>query len=205
MKKLLLMASALLFSMCFISCGDDDDSYDKDAVDMGTTVKWHKYNLGATSETQSGDYFQWGVTAPSDFRGSINLANLYDDNGRIKSEKDAANVILGDGWRIPTPSEIIELYDSCNVVFTTMDNVDGLQFTSRSTGNTLFFPATGYMYKTLMMTEKQMKDEGIAGYYWTCYYNKEEGKARRFMFNSSSKKMENGSVLEGCFIRPVKY
>lgn len=204
MRKLLMMASAMLLSLGFMACGGDDETLDENMVDMGTSVKWHRYNLGATSESQAGDYFQWGSTTPSDYRGSINMIDLYNDNGVIKSQKDAANTILGDGWRIPTPTEFKELLDSCTTKLTTMDDVKGLLLTSKSTGNTLFFPATGYMSKTLL-TEKEMKDVGSAGYYWSCYFNKEEGKAMRFTYNSSKIKTEYGSVLDGCFIRPVKY
>ena len=36
------------------------------------------------------------------------------------------------------------------------------------------------------------------------YYSKEDGKAKRYEFSASSNGLKNASVMDGCFIRPVK-
>lgn len=209
MKKLFLMVSTVMLSLGFASCGGDEsnETYDENeyqnSVDMGTSVRWYKYNLGATTETEPGDYFQWSITAPSDYHGSVNMINRYSEDGTLSAQYDAASVILEKGWRMPTPEEMQSLENACDVEFTSENGVNGLEFKSKTTGNTLFFPAAGYMTKTLF-TEKEMKNEGVAGYYWTSYYSKEDGKAKRYEFSASSNGLKNASVMDGCFIRPVK-
>ena len=41
-----------------------------EAIDMGKGIKWSSMNLGATSETEYGDYFAWGETWPYYTMGS---------------------------------------------------------------------------------------------------------------------------------------
>ena len=40
-------------------------------MDLGLSVKWAKWNLGATQPEEYGDYYAWGETAPkSDYSWS---------------------------------------------------------------------------------------------------------------------------------------
>ena len=108
-------------------------------VDLGlpSGLKWAKCNVGASSETESGVYFQWGETSGvseslvgkySDenyswssyehCEGTRNTLTKYNiNNGQgtvdnkttIESVDDAATQIMGDGWRMPTRNDIGEL------------------------------------------------------------------------------------------------
>ena len=48
---------------CSVSVSDAS-SVEPEAVDMGLSVKWASFNLGATKPEEYGDYFAWGETEP---------------------------------------------------------------------------------------------------------------------------------------------
>ena len=86
-------------------------------IDFGlpSGTLWAKYNVGATSTSASGDYFQWGNTV------SKNLTNPYYDgttftkyneiDGKkiLDLEDDPAHVHMGGDWHTPTIEQFIEL------------------------------------------------------------------------------------------------
>ena len=116
-------------------------------VDLGLTINqggkkykviFAKSNLTdkglAEKETDSGDYFAWGATAPwySSFSGNTftwkpgydggysdeNYTNYCEgktifENGVLKMEYDAANVILHGDWQLPTKDIWVNLRDAC--------------------------------------------------------------------------------------------
>ncbi len=111
-----------------------------ESVDLGLSVKWRNWNLGANLPNEYGDYYAWGETSPKDnyswdtykwCNGSrscltkycpANKADYWDgaenpDDKKAYSDydyaDDAARVILGGEWRTPTLDEWKELLDSC--------------------------------------------------------------------------------------------
>ena len=57
--------------------------------------------------------------------------------------QDAAHANLGGNWRMPTKAECQEMYNNCNVVWTSDYNgtgVAGQLLTSKVNGNSVFFP-----------------------------------------------------------------
>ena len=105
-------------------------------VDLGleSGTLWAKCNIGATSETDYGIYFQWGETSGvsgslvgkySDenyswvsykyCNGSYNTLTKYNNNPShgenpdnittLEPVDDAATQIMGGNWRMPTPTE----------------------------------------------------------------------------------------------------
>ena len=94
---------------------------------------WGKCNLGATTEDEAGLYFQWGdirgysveeivkmnnkKTFKDDYKtyrfdGSSSDFTKYNSMDRkveLDLEDDAAYVMLGGGWRIPTVEDFVEL------------------------------------------------------------------------------------------------
>ena len=84
----------LLLSFSFASCGGDDDneslsgggitdlSRNREAVDLGLSVKWANMNIGANSETDYGTYFAWGETTGYTVIGATNVGA----SGNIKTE-----------------------------------------------------------------------------------------------------------------------
>ena len=101
-------------------------SLDEMAVDMGLSVKWANCDLGEQEYIQYGSHidmklFSWGCTQPV-ATSTLNIpkdrykywdasSNSYIDIGSQISgtEYDAAHVILGGKWRLPTKAEMDEL------------------------------------------------------------------------------------------------
>ena len=160
-------------------------SVDTNAVDLGLSVKWAEMNLGANTPEASGNYYAWGATAPNP-GGNYSWANCpycsdgYEekfskyvpmgkmsywggsgspDNKReLEPDDDAAAVKLGGKWRTPTSVEFEGLFKSCNTEWTTVNDVNGLKFTSKTTGNSIFLPAAGYSNGSLL---NDVGEEGL--------------------------------------------
>jgi hypothetical protein len=99
-----------------------------DYIDLGLSsgTLWATMNIGASSVTDPGFYFAWGETEPKSsytwenyaFGTEDNLTEYcYDENlgafdkTRLDLEDDAAHVLWGGGWHIPTIYQLQELYE----------------------------------------------------------------------------------------------
>lgn len=135
-------------------------------VDLGlpSGTKWATCNIGATKETDYGDYFAWGETITKDIYNWDTYAvedvvklpdSLYVDkdgfthtlegpeiNNIAGTPFDAATVNWGNGWRMPTKEEYEELLYECEWVWVSKNGVNGLKGTG-SNGNYIFLPAAG--------------------------------------------------------------
>jgi hypothetical protein len=141
---------------------------EQQVVDLGLSVKWGLYNLGASTNEDYGDYFAWGEVEPKNqfdwdnyiwcFDGNrysltkyCNVSEygyngLIDNKTVLEPQDDAARRILGNNWRIPTKEEWDELMNNSDQVFTVVNNVAGYLVTSKVSGYTeksLFLPAAG--------------------------------------------------------------
>ena len=141
------------------------------AVDLGLSVKWASINVGASAPEASGDYYAWGATAPNPggdyswakcpycsegygekFSKYVPMGKMsywggsgsLDHKRELEPGDDAAKARLGGKWRTPTSAEFEELFKSCDTEWTTVNNVNGLKFTSKTNGNSIFLPATGH-------------------------------------------------------------
>ena len=152
-----------------------------EVVDMGTTVKWATFNLGADAESQEGSDFTWGSVEPwnsdlyyycqlgeyrfsrGDSRGEYMLkytpveegaaGGVTDGRNYLLPEDDAASVKLGAHWRLPLAREWQELMDNCSWEETVVGSVRCIRLTSRLTGNSIVLPNGGYWTKTLIDPE----------------------------------------------------
>jgi len=122
-------------------------------IDMGLSVKWASTNLGANELNELGDMFAWGEIQPkTEFSwenykwcngtgDSLTKYNEADGKQDLDPEDDAARVIMGGKWRMPTPKECRELIRNCTrgkiIVYKGME---GIPFISNINGNTIFFP-----------------------------------------------------------------
>ncbi len=136
-------------------------------VDLGLSVKWAKCNVGAETETDYGDYFQWGSTEPNTADECIwsnapfnNRSSDYDKtyfnsvrdtvcpNDVLAKEYDTATQIMGGDWRMPTEAEFQELLSGTTNEWITNYNgtgVSGRKFTSKTDESKyIFIPAAGY-------------------------------------------------------------
>lgn len=146
---------------------------------------WASYNVGAEKPSDLGLYFSWGnveghrIDEGYDFSqatyDTTPAAAISED---LSLDQDAARVNLGSPWRMPTAAELQELYDNCTYVWTTLNGVNGMLFTSKANGNTLFFPAAGLYNGT------SLSDRGSDGLFWSSTYGSATS-ARCLSFGSS--------------------
>ena len=128
---------------------------------------WATKNLGASSKTDSGDYFAWGdIKGYSSTSGhEFTLANYkyYDsvngvytkytsDGADLLAEDDAAVQILGDRWHIPLSPEFFTLIENTEQSDATVNGVKGKLFSAKSgsaySGRSIFMPYAGAMFSS---------------------------------------------------------
>ena len=145
------------------------DNIEEHFVDLGlpSGLKWSKTNLGAENETDYGNYYMWGSIIPNTADecnwanapfndGSDSFEKRYfnayksewlDVNDNLKPEYDAAYKATDGAARMPTQDEIRELLKNTSKQWITDYNgtgVNGMKFTSKTNGNSIFIPAAGY-------------------------------------------------------------
>lgn len=118
------------------------------AVDLGLSVKWASFNLGASTPEDYGNYYAWGETEKKKFDDSSNY-RYGDDKEELDLEDDVAHMLLGGTWRMPTKAEFEELADEYNCFWewTEINGVKGYKVSARTIkymGNWIFLPAAGY-------------------------------------------------------------
>lgn len=119
---------------------------EEEAIDLGLSVRWAPFNVGATSPEAYGDYFAWGETKPKalykpdTYRWFQKSTGVMDIGKQISGTKlDAARVIWRGAWRLPTREECTELRDKCKWTLTTRNGVKGMLVTGPN-GNSIFLP-----------------------------------------------------------------
>ena len=185
-------------------------------VDLGLSVKWATFNVGATKPEEYGDYFAWGETEPkavynwSTYKwcnGSSSSLTKYctsssygivDNKTTLELSDDAARANWGGNWRMPTKAEQDELHEQCTWTWTTQNGVNGYKVTSNS-GKSIFLPAAGHR------DDNSLYSAGSESNYWSSslspvspYY------AYYLLFNSSYVDWDNfDNRYYGFSVRPV--
>lgn len=124
------------------------------AVDIGLSVKWADYNVGATFREPLGLYFTWGGLEGAR-KVDDPLPERWEDGSKysgkdrkllLDPEDDVAHVTMGEPWRMPTFEETQELVNSRDDsdykwTHTTLEGVPGWEVEYLPNGNRIFFPA----------------------------------------------------------------
>ncbi|MBR5061243.1 MAG: hypothetical protein IKX24_03775 [Prevotella sp.] len=171
-------------------------------VDLGlpSGTMWASFNVGASTPEEYGGYFAWGETEEKNVYRD-DTYKYYQDGSYVSlgddisgTEYDVAHVKWGGNWVMPTEGDIHELLDNCTSEWTTLNDVNGMKFTSKKNGNSIFLPATGWRLYDILL------DAGSVGYYWlstqysgVCGYN----------FNSGDTYWSNFDHYFGQSVRPI--
>ena len=189
---------------------------DSGYVDMGTSIKWAAYNIGATKPEDCGDYYAWGATSPSTFyswstyslcngsSSSLTKYNTSSSNGTIDNktvldaDDDVAHIRWDGNWRIPTDEEWTELVSSCIWNWTTYEGTNGRMVYSFETGNAVFLPAAGYR------VNEYFSFTGSYGSYWSSsLHTGSPTVAWELFFDSYDVRSSTNYRYCGLSIRPV--
>lgn len=171
-------------------------------VDLGlpSGCLWATCNIGADKPTDSGDYFAWGATEP------YNLDDCNTDNYKnteaariteIDDEHDAATLLWGKEWRMPTLTDIAELIEHTEFEFVENDELNYAVYTSKINGNKLIFPAAGYVYGSTLY------NRGSYGYYWS-RSRFSSASAWSLDVYSGGQGMSYNGRFDGFSVRPVR-
>lgn len=125
-------------------------------VDLGlpSGLKWATCNVGASSPTDFGGYYPWAGVEDANQTGEyytyFDRANwVYTkytkESGvfRLNPSDDVAHVTWSGKWRMPTKADFEELKAKCRYKWVVENGVEGMRFTSKKNGNSLFLPAAG--------------------------------------------------------------
>lgn len=159
-----------------------------DYVDMGTSVEWCRYNVGAAAEKAKGALLGYGDM--TGLNRSENLAD-YAPIDISQSIRDVAKA-AGMGY-IPLKSDFEALLEVSDIT----KEGDCYKFTSRKTGNSIYFPIDG-------IREGETVTEGMGVYATGQAYGNEPDYTEVLMLNGSEAKMAIAKRSTGVSVRPVR-
>lgn len=194
-----------------------------DSVDLGLSVYWASWNIGASQPEKLGAEFAWGATSPNPDSNKKNYKHYNPesyaytkyfwygedendidkhrldekDNVLLDSIDDAAIVHWGNGWRLPTYQEFKELNKKCEWEWVEDEeqHIYGFKVTGPN-GNSIFFPG---------------KDCGDVNYWtssgkWSKYNGRDEGNedAWGLIMNHFNAFLIEHYRYASLYIRPVK-
>lgn len=195
------------------------------AIDLGlqSGTQWASCNIGAAKPEEFGGYFAWGEIEEkneynentykwyswSDTCRCRELAKYCDDmvfgkvdnKWKLDLKDDVAHVKWDGKWCLPTQEQFQELKAQCKSEWVLLNGVEGRRFTSKINGNSVFFPACGYLSGSELRENRLRK----IGNYWSSYRDQLNWQARVFRFSKSVVSADEYSFVRvcGCSVRPV--
>ncbi len=186
-----------------------------EAIDLGLSVKWASFNVGASSPEDYGGYYAWGETEEKEYYdwGTYKLCNAshytmtkyctissygtVDNKTTLDPEDDVAHVKWGGSWRMPTKAEQDELRNNCTWTWTTQNGVKGYKLTGPN-GNSIFLPAAGFRFGA------DVYSRGDYGYYWSSSLGERYSyNAYYLYFNGGYFEWNGSNRYNGRSVRPV--
>lgn len=171
-------------------------------------------------------FFSWGNTTPHnpisdsafEYGWGTSVTGPYSSTpgaaltGNIPLSHDAARVLLGVPWRMPTTEDFAELFANIDYVqadgttvidasttdkIVTVDGITGIYLRSRVNGSLLFFPCSGYG------NAQAWTRRGTNGDFWSSsLYSATEG--RRLNFGTNFLNPQDAYArFRGFAVRPV--
>ena len=111
-------------------------------VDLGlpSGTLWAKCNVGASVETDYGNYYAYGKGLTQWTPGATAYSGTENP---LSLSADTAYLTYGTAWHMPTKAQLEELMNNTTVTETTINSVFGFKCTATN-GNYIFFPAAGH-------------------------------------------------------------
>lgn len=185
-----------------------------EVVNLGLSVNWRGWNVGATVPEEYGGHYAWGEDSVKEaFSWDTYWDSPYDEGNNwvgcqtttdiAGTDKDVATTVLGEKWRMPTYEEMQELMNKCTWTWTTINGVNGYKVTSNVdgyVGNFIFLPAAGNGDKSGVI------NKGTYGGYWTSTPLESTSKAAAYnlyFYGETIHAVQNTNRYTGRSIRPV--
>ena len=155
-------------TITYETCPDDNHPH---AIDLGlpSGTKWACCNVGANKPEEYGEYYAWGETKVKDnyswetyeyCNGS--RETCYNIGSNIcGTQYDAAHMIWGGSWVMPTNDQCQELENYCEIDNCKNGNNRGIIYTSKINGKSIFMPFAGFN------RESHIEYFDEYGAYWT--------------------------------------
>jgi len=185
-----------------------DDGHHPHLIDLGlpSGTLWSCCNVGADKPEAYGGYYAWGETEEKDYYdwstyshcdgSSITCHHLGSDIA--STQYDVAHAKWGNGWHIPTLTQMEELVNNTTSEWTSENGVAGIKFTG-SNGGTIFLPAAGDRQYS------ELHNAGYDGEYWlSTLYESYERYADLLYFRSGDASRFVDGRDTGRSVRPVR-
>lgn len=167
-------------------------------VDLGlpSGTKWATMNVGATSITDYGNYYQYGKGA-AQYAATSGQSVYSGTESPLATTADTAAQEWGGNWHMPTQAQCEELTANTTYEWTTINGVNGGKFTATNgSGNYIFIPAGGYQYGGSLL------NVGNSGSVWS---SSPDGSsdANDLYFHNGHKSVDSDDRIYGYSVRPV--
>lgn len=171
-----------------------------DAVDLGLSVRWAPWNVGATALQGCGGLYGWAD--PTGEKLSTEFGDYPSDTPPADicgTEYDIARMQWGEDWRMPTVEETRELVENCVWEWTEYEGVNGMRVTGPN-GNSIFLPAAASR-----TGETVSNQQGQRGCYWTgtLYDNNSNFAYYLYFYQNNQYGDRNTRRYIGHAVRPV--
>ena len=193
-------------------------------VDLGLSVLWAGWNVGADSPEEPGGYYAWGEITEKNSYTWDNYRYVeefwcveYGEGGKEYrwpewigtfigreiscTSYDVARAEWGDGARLPTRGDILELHLKCDFEYGTYNGVAG-NYVTGPNGNSIFLPFTGDYWP---YDDNRLGDLNM-GYFWSgTYDDSNRNNAILLVCNENAVRTEGFSHRAmGATVRPVR-
>jgi hypothetical protein len=188
---------------------DEVDSRAVDLLGSNGTIYWSSVNFGAEAPEDLGTFVAWGETAgKTSYTWDSYIVNLLgwcdtevdpivDDDDISNTEFDVVAAKWGDGWRMPTASEVAYIVKNMSWTWTSTEGVYGYTVENPNSGKSIFLPVTGY-YDAAILAHS-----GAKARYWTADKGDEAYNAWSLDFDSNGYSLDQHTRYLGFVIRPV--
>jgi hypothetical protein len=167
-------------------------------VDLGlpSGTKWATMNVGASSETDYGNYYMYGKGSRTYNSTDTPYAGTEDP---LNSSVDTATQVWGGSWHMPTDAQMQEL--TANTTYQWVTNykgsgINGGTFTATN-GAVLFIPAAGAYWE-----DGSLNNVGTEGCYWGSSYRGTIFGGGLFFYDGN-KNVGMTDRSKGLSVRPV--
>lgn len=157
-----------------------------EAVDLGlpSGLKWATTNIGATAPEESGLFFQWssteGHSATEGFSFAGYTESVYNNISatELSNDYDATIPYMGEGWRIPSQTDVLELINNTTWAIEEVNGVQGFRFTKKNDASkSIFIP----QYKGYNGTAANVNNVFV----WTRTHANDWNKAYALYYNET--------------------